>query len=108
MSRPLEWCTTESRRLRHLSDQLGADRHAPYRDGRGGPTLCGQSGRDEARANAARKVYDDNGSTWSMVPPKKRVILADLPECRSCLRSAGTRPVPGDPDYSAAAAGDAA
>src|SRR6476646_10491351 len=88
MSRPLEWCTTEGRRRRHLSDYLVPARHAPRIGGRSGPTLCGRAGRDEERVNAARKVYDDDGLTWAMVPPSRVVVVADLPECRSCLRCA--------------------
>lgn len=70
---PPEPCTTEARRRRHYSAALVADRHAPRQPGRGGRTLCGQSGRDEERANAPQRVYNEETRLYDLVPRRRHV-----------------------------------
>lgn len=71
-----EPCTTSSHRKRHLSRELEPSRRGSA-PGRYGRTLCGQSGRDQERVNY------DLPTGWL-----KRVVVADLPPCSLCERSA--------------------
>ncbi len=86
-----EPCTTESRRRRHYSTDLHPGRHAPRRPGRSGRTLCGLGGRDEERANAPYRVFNEETYVYDLVPRTKQVRVADLPACRLCEKAAAKR-----------------
>lgn len=80
MSDALEICTTQAGQKRHLSKSLGPDRHAPRMLGRGGRTLCGNTGAmDQTRVN--RQV-----TARQMRPCKD---ITEMPPCRACYRAAG-------------------
>jgi hypothetical protein len=76
----IEPCTTQAKRLKHYSNGLVPDRHAPRLKGRGGRTLCGNYGDDEERANAKL-------ARWSL----RRITVADLPECKQCAKAKAKR-----------------
>jgi hypothetical protein len=74
-----EPCTTIAAKKRHLSRNLTPPRNGS--PGRYGRTLCGLAGRDETRAN-----FESRGPFRHGQP----LVLADLPLCKVCDRSAQT------------------
>lgn len=75
-----EECTTWSRRLRHYSVDLASDNQSgrqPELPGRVGTTLCGEDAYDQER-----RQYEL--SRWS----DRKVVVADLPVCKKCVRKA--------------------
>lgn len=70
--------TTLAMRKRHLARWMHQDRSRGRLPGLVGGTLCGHSGAaNQERVDYERAQHD-----------RKPLVVADLPECRACLRSA--------------------
>lgn len=76
-----EWCTSTSRRKRHISNGLRVTRHAPRPTGRGGRTLCGVYGEDQDRAQWEADIFS----------PGRTIVVAELPLCQLCAKSMAKR-----------------
>ncbi len=74
----IEPCTTQAKRLRHYSTSLSVPPHQTSIKGRIGQTLCGANAQSEERVNSALAYWGSD----------RRVVVADLPECRKCLKRA--------------------
>lgn len=73
-----EPCTTQAARKLHLSVQLRGpgSRWEGRLPGRSGPTLCGETGRDQERLN--------NDQQWRRSPQS----IADMTPCLRCAKKA--------------------
>lgn len=67
-------CTTQAKRLRHLSTSLTPARGEQA--GRTGTTLCGADAMDEENAN-----------WWLARYSRRRVRVATLPPCSKCTKA---------------------
>lgn len=70
-----EPCSTATGRVRHYSTNLVPSRYASWRWGQ---SACGVNAYEEAAFRG---------------PDRRPVVLADLPECRTCLRILATAEV---------------
>lgn len=76
-----EWCTTWSRRIRHISNDLAAPRTYPSAKGRGreGYTLCRAGAYDETAMRCLIEAWSGGSA--------RGFSLAALSPCQRCVRS---------------------